>query len=76
MRLPWAGGEEIAGLICEKLQMTVGLMEDQAVQRTFCPLLSGGWLGEAECEIRREDAAVIPVGLCLISFARSCSRRD
>jgi PAS domain S-box-containing protein len=53
--------EEIVGLTCDKLQMTICMTRDDAIRKTFCPLLSGGKQGEVECEIRRKDGAIIPV---------------
>ena len=53
--------EEIVGLTCNKLQMTICMTRDDAIRKTFCPLLSGGKQGEVECEIKRKDGAVIPV---------------
>ncbi len=53
--------EEIVGLTCDKLQMTICMTRDDAIRKTFCPLLSGGRQGEVECEIRRKDGVVVPV---------------
>ena len=53
--------KEIVGLTCEKLQITICLIQDPEVKKTFCPLLSGGKHGEVECEILRKDGVIVPV---------------
>jgi two-component system, NtrC family, response regulator HydG len=53
--------EEIIGLSCDSLRMTICSTQDPEIRKTFCPLLSGGKSGEVECEIQRKDGTVVPV---------------
>jgi len=53
--------EEVVGLSCDALRMTICSTQDPEIRKTFCPLLSGGKHGEVECEIQRKDGSVVPV---------------
>ncbi|MCK5001041.1 MAG: sigma 54-interacting transcriptional regulator [Anaerohalosphaera sp.] len=53
--------DEIVGSTCDKLRMNICANLDPAIRKTFCPLVSGGKVGEVECEMRSKDGTVVPV---------------
>ena len=53
--------DEVVGHTCDKLRLNMCANQDPAIRETFCPLLSGGDGGEAECEMRRKDGTLIPI---------------
>ena len=54
--------QEMIGLSCDHLHLTICSSQDPEVRKTFCPLLSGGRAGEVECEIHRKDGTIVPGG--------------
>ena len=53
--------EEVVGMSCDRLQMTICMIQDAEARVSFCPLESGGKASEVECEIKRKDGTLIPV---------------
>jgi PAS domain S-box-containing protein len=53
--------EEVVGLLCNQLPVMMCAQQNEAVHRSFCPLLANGQCGEVECEIQRKDGTLIPV---------------